>query len=379
MGQLFQNSETMKLLLVFFIFYKVMRNLGSSCEENIDCLVSEDGASYNGTLSTTESGNPCEPWNGRNGLSDNYCRNPDGDSRVWCFTNPIGSWEYCDVKMCSDCNDGVSGSFCQEHRCGIGGETRSRIIGGSVATPHEFPWMVLLHTGSGHMCGGALVSPRVVLSAFHCQYDEGKLWKNGTAILGAHRNPWSSQSNIRIPYNDVRHPKHPHKSPWDPFLDHQHDFLLIVLDKAAKMSDTVKTICLPPPNSNYGGSFAVAAGWGRFAKPDVNENSSRVLRKVTLEVSPKVYRHSFVFGTLLKNNSDGEWMDPCSGDSGGPLMHQNKKTKRWTLIGTVIGGGYNCGKDEVNTPEGWWNKVSSHSIWLKRTMEDLDEPICRDV
>jgi len=54
----------MKLLLVFFIFYKVMRNLGSSCEENIDCLVSEDGASYNGTLSTTESGYPCTPWIG---------------------------------------------------------------------------------------------------------------------------------------------------------------------------------------------------------------------------------------------------------------------------------------------------------------------------
>jgi len=364
----------MKLLLVFFIFYKVMRNLGSSCEENIDCLVSEDGASYTGTLNRTESGNPCDPWNGRHELSDNYCRNPDGDSRVWCFTNPIGSWEYCDVKMCSDCNDGVSGSFCHKHRCGIGGESRSRIIGGSIASRHEFPWMVRLHTGSGHGCGGALVSPKVVLSAYHCQYHKGKLWKNGTAILGAHMNPGWSQSDIRIPYNDVRHP---------PFEEFKHDFLLIVLDKPAKMSDNVKTICLPPPNSNYGGSFAVAAGWGRFAKPDVSKNQSPVLRKVTLEVSPKVYRNSFFFGTLLKNNSDGEWMDPCSGDSGGPLMHQNKQTKRWTLIGTVKGGGYDCRWDIIHTLEGsnngQWNKVNSHSEWLKRTMEELDEPICRDL
>merc|ERR1712215_256037 len=370
MGQLFQNSETMKLLLVFFIFYKVMRNLGSSCEENIDCLVSEDGASYNGTLSTTESGNPCEPWNGRNGLSDNYCRNPDGDSRVWCFTNPIGSWEYCDVKMCSDCIDGVSGSFCQEHRCGIGGETRSRIIGGSVATPREFPWMVRLHTGTGGSCGGALVSPKVVLSAFHCQYDkyEGKLFKNGIAILGAHKNPWSHQNHIEIPYNDVRHPEHPYKI-GDPFYSFVHDFLLIVLDEPAKMSDNVKTICLPPPNSNYGGSFAVAAGWGRFANPDVNTTQSPVLRKVTLEVSPEVYYHYHYLGTLLKNNSDGEWMDPCSGDSGGPLMHKNKQTKRWTLIGTVSGGGYDCEEGEVGTVEGstngFWNKVNSHSKWLE--------------
>jgi len=289
------------------------------------------------------------------------------------------------VKMCSDCNDGVSGSFCQEHRCGIGGETRSRIIGGSVAAPNEFPWMVRLWTGTPGLCGGALVSPRVVLSAFHCQYDEdeGKLFKNGTAILGAHKNPRYDQNHIKIPYNDVRYPEHPHKNSWDPFYDHQHDFLLIILDKPAKMSDTVKTICLPPPNSNYGGSFAVAAGWGRIAKPDIDENQSPVLRKVTLEVSPKVYDHYHILGTLLKNNSDGEWMDPCSGDSGGPLMHQNKQTKRWTLIGTVMGGGYDCKRDTTHTLEGsnngQWNKVSSHSEWLKRTMEELNEPICRDV
>merc|ERR1712215_15907 len=370
MGQLFQNSETMKLLLVFFIFYKVMRNLGSSCEENIDCLVSEDGASYTGTLNTTESGYPCDPWNGRQGLSDNYCRNPDGDSRVWCFTDPTGLWDYCDVKMCSDCNDG---SFCHKQRCGIGGETRSRIIGGSVATPHEFPWIVRLHTniydGRVSMCGGALVSPKVVLSAFHCVYKRNKVWTTGTAILGAHENPWHSSHNdhLRIPFSDVRFPENPRKE--NPFETDEHDFLLIVLDKPAKMSDNVRTICLPPPNSNYGGSFAVAAGWGKFAKPDVSKNQSPVLRKVTLEVSPKVHSHSFVFGTLLKNNSDGEWMDPCSGDSGGPLMHKNKQTKRWTLIGTVMGGGYDCEHDKVNTFEGStigvWNKVNSHSKWLE--------------
>ena len=52
----------------FHFFNRIFEHPGSSCEENIDCLVSKDGASYTGVLSTTESGNPCEPWNGRYGV-----------------------------------------------------------------------------------------------------------------------------------------------------------------------------------------------------------------------------------------------------------------------------------------------------------------------
>jgi len=227
------------------------------------------------------------------------------------------------------------------------------------------------------------VSPKVVLSAFHCQYEEGKLYKTGTAILGAHKNPLKPHKDQqRIPYSDVRYPKHP-QIPGESWKYNEHDFLLIILDKPAKMSDKVRPICLPPPNGKYGGLSATAAGWGRFKKHDDNPNQSQVLRKVTLTVSKKVYRHYHYFGTLLRKNSNGQWKDPCSGDSGGPLMIQSKKTKRWTLIGTVMGQGYDCTHNVVDTLEGSnngvWNKVSSHSKWLKKTMKKLKEPICRDV
>lgn len=39
------------------------------------------------------------------GLKDNFCRNPDGRQRPWCFTtNPDTPWEYCDVKQCGECD-----------------------------------------------------------------------------------------------------------------------------------------------------------------------------------------------------------------------------------------------------------------------------------
>ena len=33
---------------------------------------------------------------------ENYCRNPDGESTVWCYTtDPNETWEYCDVPRCA--------------------------------------------------------------------------------------------------------------------------------------------------------------------------------------------------------------------------------------------------------------------------------------
>lgn len=37
------------------------------------------------------------------GLDDNYCRNPDGRHRPWCFTtDPNTPWEYCHIKVCGE-------------------------------------------------------------------------------------------------------------------------------------------------------------------------------------------------------------------------------------------------------------------------------------
>lgn len=37
------------------------------------------------------------------GLKQNYCRNPDADSRPWCYTtDPSVRWEYCNLKKCDD-------------------------------------------------------------------------------------------------------------------------------------------------------------------------------------------------------------------------------------------------------------------------------------
>ena len=97
--------------------------------------------------------------------------------------------------------------------------------------------------------------------------------------------------------------------------DRSHDFALLVLQYPAKFHNKVSPICLPEPYAEFGGQRAIAAGWGRFAKPWVNTNQSPFLRMVELSVSPKRYSHTKMFGTVLSMKEDA-YQDPCSGDSG---------------------------------------------------------------
>ncbi|XP_058473273.1 muscle, skeletal receptor tyrosine-protein kinase [Solea solea] len=76
------------------------------------------GRFYQGSMNTTRSGIPCQPWSQQvphqHRLSvdvipelkdaDNRCRNPGGISdKPWCYTsNPNIRWEYCGVRQCGE-------------------------------------------------------------------------------------------------------------------------------------------------------------------------------------------------------------------------------------------------------------------------------------
>merc|ERR1739845_298334 len=91
--------------------------------------------------------------------------------------------------------------------------------------------------------------------------------------------------------------------------------------------------------------------------------------KARLLVSDKRYKHEKMFGTrLFKDAATNKMIDPCRGDSGGPLMYKDRKTRVYYLIGTLNGGGFNCKTDRISMFEGsnngLWNKVSAWVNWI---------------
>lgn len=74
-----------------------------------------NGEDYRGSVDSTESGRECQRWDLQHphphpfepskfldkNLDDNYCRNPDGSERPWCYTtDPQMEREFCDLPRC---------------------------------------------------------------------------------------------------------------------------------------------------------------------------------------------------------------------------------------------------------------------------------------
>ncbi|XP_062837809.1 hepatocyte growth factor isoform X3 [Anolis carolinensis] len=83
------------------------------CSE-AECMTC-NGEGYRGPMDHTETGKECQRWDLQRphrhpfrpekypdkGFDDNYCRNPDGKPRPWCYTlDPNTPWEYCNIKPC---------------------------------------------------------------------------------------------------------------------------------------------------------------------------------------------------------------------------------------------------------------------------------------
>lgn len=75
-----------------------------------ECLQTPKGIDYFGSTAVTETGITCQRWDKQEPHQhkfwalvdqDNYCRNPDGDSRPWCYTiDPDIEFDYCKISYC---------------------------------------------------------------------------------------------------------------------------------------------------------------------------------------------------------------------------------------------------------------------------------------
>ena len=80
-----------------------------------DCKRSAMGEYYKGNLAVSTTGKQCLPWESFLTEDDwmmkfpdtshselsNYCRNPDRKPLgPWCYVDPDGQWEYCNIPLC---------------------------------------------------------------------------------------------------------------------------------------------------------------------------------------------------------------------------------------------------------------------------------------
>ena len=235
---------------------------------------------------------------------------------------------------------------------------QKRIVYGSQATLDQFPWMARL-TG----CGGALISRRWVLTAWHClPYHYRYSISSGLpenlyySIFGIDGNSVPSRRPRRV----VRHPLAP--IGLGGFRSY-HDIALLEVDGVCDSvqflrpdyhfidNEKINQVAESPESSE---SFIVA-GWGRnednelvdslyFAHPPVlNQTQMDDFVEASEFVIDSSYSPDYFSFTdddfqrlLLTGHFDNSGPEACHGDSGSPLWLTQNQTAR--QVGIAVSG-----------------------------------------
>ncbi|XP_035260196.1 hyaluronan-binding protein 2 [Anguilla anguilla] len=387
---------------------------GKFCQVGSPDCYEGNGLTYNGLASETEDGEDCLPWNSHSVLEraadsftenqedamlgeHNYCRNPDGDVKPWCFVKRREAlfWSFCKVKQCAGSNSGKavkptpvttgklpdrpgepakpkpsSSTPVEFATCGKPQPTRftARIYGGKKAVPGAHPWQVSLQvqpqgfsTTFSHICGGTLIRPCWVLTAAHCITNPGapmRVVLGKVDLLKDDLNTQVVEVEKAIVHEHFR----------ETSVSLHNDLALLKLKavggKCTKESMFVKTACLATEKFPDETECTIT-GWG--ATP-TSSYSRQLLDAQVLLISQQRCSADSAYGGRLDDSMfcAGHMKggtDACQGDSGGPLVCQKNGTH---FLYGVVSWGDSCGR--ANKP-GIYARVTKFNDWINSKIQ----------
>ncbi|XP_039272588.2 uncharacterized protein LOC120346822 [Styela clava] len=261
-----------------------------------------------------------------------------------------------------------------------------RIVGGTEAVKHSWPWTVnvmardAIFSGEeffNSVCGATIVSPKHVISALHCfasnsgpgvkekvKVDVNRYWR---LFIGKH-----DQMHVKGEQYEIAKLRWHHKGVTFPYVI--YDLVILTTKKEIKFSDKVQPACLPKYQAERKhGSWCWAVGWG-FTQGTGSDNE---LKQVRLKIgNPEACEKNLGYSKeLLKKEiavcaGTEKGQDTCQGDSGGPLTCEDNG--KVTLYGATSWGG-DCGSGNYAV----YASVSFALEWICCFMANI--PGCRGV
>ncbi|CAK1540351.1 unnamed protein product [Leptosia nina] len=195
----------------------------------------------------------------------------------------------------------------------------SRIIGGSLASSTQFPYMgglvINLTNGRQSVCGSALISATRAVTAAHCWQTRQSQGRSLTIVLGSLRlfsgGTRVSSSNV------IMHESYN--------MDNRRNDVAVIVLSNVGLNINIGVIDLASGSDQFVGSSASAVGFGRTSDSSSGDiTTAQELRYVTLDVisnddCARVYGTYTVGSSTICVFTESN-RNICNGDTGGPLV-----------------------------------------------------------
>ncbi|XP_063800559.1 ovochymase-2-like isoform X2 [Pseudophryne corroboree] len=223
------------------------------------------------------------------------------------------------------------------------------------AIPNSWPWQVSINCGGTHVCSGAIISERFVLTSASCVTERNEIHDVCFVIAGLHDLERSENSQKRLVKQVIVHPE------FSPLLM-DFDIALIQLEEGYRFSPYIQPICLPEAHSMVEPStLCVVSGWD--LKRD--EEKSKKLQQLEVAVLPDdicndyypnfITERMFCAGTATSKSSV-----TCPGQPGAPLVCLSDDPGIYFIFG-IVSWGVGC---KENPKPGVYTNVSVFVEWI---------------
>ncbi|XP_059158144.1 chymotrypsin-like protease CTRL-1 [Physella acuta] len=242
-----------------------------------------------------------------------------------------------------------------------------RIIGGTGASPCQYPWMVMVTNSlTETMCGGAIIDSIHVLTAAHCFYAADKRTGEMTKALPGQIVVLTGSTVIDLKTLTGLKVRFVAKLSTHELYNSKtlaNDIAVLRLTSPIEFDRCHQPVCLVNHTMDvHQASHCRAMGWGVNSN-DVTSSAQSTLQWIDMPVVDDVtcrqqYR-SLVTPSTFCAGAKGK--DTCRGDSGGPFICRDDGP-RYHVYGVVSAGlDQQCGNYV-----GLYTKVSSFLGWIGR-------------
>ncbi|XP_027716756.1 kallikrein-13 isoform X2 [Vombatus ursinus] len=191
----------------------------------------------------------------------------------------------------------------------------------------------------------------------------GLVTRQYMVVLGKHAlSHWEEGEQAQKVIRSIPHPLY-RSSPTH--HNHDHDIMLLHLQKPAQLNDHVQILPLPNQDCLPPGTCCIVSGWGTTTSPQVSYPKTLQCAEIQLR-SDEECHHNYpgkITPNMLCAGSKEGGKDSCEGDSGGPLVCNG------TLQGVISWGDFPCG--QPNRP-GVYTRVSRYVDWIRNTIQAGD-------